>query len=637
MRALSRNLWVVMGLLLLSKAVNVLGAEEGSFAIHPPRDQPPLTLIESEPAQSATPVPFHPHPPTATQFISAEPASLTRPHGAWWADRIRAPQRATPANLEVSLNSLLVGALTHSARIQVISDEPLIKETEITTADAAFDWTSFLDARWDDLSEPVGNTLTTGGPDRLRDHNATFELGVRRRNTIGGEFEVSQRYGHQNNNSIFFIPNNQGTARLSLSYTQPLLRGAGRAYNTSLTVLAKLKTGVARDEFERQLQEHLLDVARSYWNLYFERGKLVQQQRLLEAGTSILNELESRKEVDALTSQIVRARSAVETRRAQLIRARLAIRTAEARIRALVNDAALGDTMSLELIPQEQLSEAPFVVDLQSSVSEALRRRPEVNASIRQIKSAGVRLNMSKQETLPMLNVILETYVMGLAGNSSIGTAFNEQFTEGEPSYGVGLQYEYPIWNRAASSRLQKSRLELRRLQSQFRSTMETLKLEVEVSVHELNAAFESLGAKRRAMEAAAAEVNYLRDRWQLLPSDNGSASLLLEDLLDAQERLTEAEEGLLQSKLEYSLAQFAYKKAIGALLSQNQIAIDRDCQCNLPRQHAFQMGEPAAPDSTGPSAATEQRDAQAAQAELSAASIEIRGRAELPAMTLIP
>ena len=516
-------------------------------------------------------------------------ATGTVPGGYWWRLPIKERQRATNQKLDVSLNGLLVSALSNSARVQVLADEPLITETEITTADANFDWYSFLEARWDDVDEPVGSTLTTGGPDRFRDHNVSVSGGIRRRNQIGGEFEVSQRLGHQNNNSVFFVPNDQGTSRLTFSYTQPLLRGAGRVYNTSFTVLAKLNTRIADNEFNRQLQEHLLDVTQAYWNLYFERGKLLQQQKLLESGLAILEELESREAVDALQSQIVRARAAVENRRAQLIRARLAIKIAEARIRALVNDPGLGDTLNMELVPIEDISEMPMMVDVPQAISDAMKNRPEVSAAMEQVKAACVRMNLSKNETLPMLNVVLDSYLAGLEGRSQVLGAFNDQFTEGVPSYGIGIQYEYPFWNRAAQSKLQKRRLELRRLQHQFRQTVETLKLEVEVAVHELNAAFESLHAKRRAMDAANAEVDYLLDRWQLLPIDNGSASLLLEDLLDAQDRLTDSEQSLLQSTLEYGLAQVTYKKAIGALLSHNSIEITRSCECKLPAQHAVQ------------------------------------------------
>ena len=61
------------------------------------------------------------------------------------------------------------------------------------------------------------------------------------------------------------MPNNQGAARLALNLTQPLLRGAGTEYNRSLIVLAKLDTRVANDDFNRELQRHLLDISEAYW------------------------------------------------------------------------------------------------------------------------------------------------------------------------------------------------------------------------------------------------------------------------------------------------------------------------------------------------------------------------------------
>ncbi len=504
---------------------------------------------------------------------------------AWWKPLVPNRQRETQGSLNISLEALLVGALSHSAQIKVFTDGPLIRETAITEADATFDWTSFMEARWDDISEPVGNTLTTGGPPRFRDNNFKYSFGARRRNTVGGEVEISQRLGYQNNNSIFFIPNDQGTGRLTLSYTQPLLRGAGRVYNTSLTVLAQIDTAISQDEFSRQVQEHLMEVTQAYWRLYLERASLLQKERLLASGREIYDELESRRDLDALESQIVRARSAVESRSADLVRAEFAVRTAEARVRSLVNDGALGDTSHVELLPRDALNEQLIPVDLQQSIATALQRRPEVNEAMKQVKAASVRMNMAKKELLPLLNAVLETYVAGLEGQSNIGKAFTNQFDRGEPSYSLGLQYEVPIGNRAAVARMQRRRLELRRLQHQFESTVETMRLEVEVAVSGVSSAHRSMQAKHRAMIAASTEVDYLRERWKLLPGESGSASLLLEDLLDAQERLEAAEFGFLEASFAYNLAQVAHKRAIGTLLEYNQVDVGRDCPCDLPRQ----------------------------------------------------
>lgn len=520
--------------------------------------------------------------------VSALPPELVTSNGPWWQQPVATATRLDAHPTSVTIHQLIVSALSNSAQIRVFSDLPLIRETAITEADAAFDWTAFMDSRWDDISEPVGNTLTTGGPNRFRDHNFSYSAGARRRNTLGGEFEVSQRLGFQNNNSVFFLPNNQGTSRLTLSYSQPLLRGAGRVYNTSLTVLASIDTKIAREEFSRQLQSHLLEVTRAYWSLYLERGSLLQKQRLLARAESILNDLEERQELDAVNSQVVRARSAVEARRAEIMRADMAVRNAESRIRALTNDPAWGASEAVELVPGDVPFMAETPVSMESSIPLAMQHRPEIAQAVKQVKAACVRMNMAKNEILPALNAVLETYVSGLRGNSQIGEAWTSQFTEGEPSYSVGLQYEIPIWNRAARARLQRRRLEVRQLQNQFQTTTETLKLEVAVAVRELMTSYRELDVRQRAMDAANAEVEYISERWKALGSEDRSAALMLEDLLNAQVRLAEAEFAFLNSSVTYNLAQMNYKKAVGTLLQDESVVMTRNCECNMPGQSAI-------------------------------------------------
>ena len=512
-------------------------------------------------------------------------------YAPWWEQQVRGASRSNANPVSVSVNQLLVSALQNSAQIKVFSDLPLIRETAITEADAAFDWVGFMESRWDDINEPVGNTLTTGGPPRFKDNNFSFSAGLRRRNTLGGQVEISQRVGHQNNNSVFFLPNDQGTARLTMSYTQPLLRGAGRVYNTSLTVLADIDAQVAQHEFSRQLQSHLLEVTRAYWSLYLERASLLQKQRLLSRAEEILQDLEKRQELDAVNSQVVRARSAVESRRSEILRAEMAVRNAESQIRALTNDPNWGTSDRVELLPLDAPFRSDTPVDMESSIAVAMRNRPEIGQAVKQVKASCVRMNMAKNEILPVLNMVLETYLSGLEGNSAIGDAWTNQFREGSPSYSAGLQYEVPIWNRAAKARLQRRRLEVRQLQNQFRTTTETLKLEVAVAVRELMTSFRETDAKGRAMNAAHIEVEYISARWKALGSEDRSASLMLEDLLNAQARLADAELGYLTSSVTYNLAQTNYKKAVGTLLQQEFITVCRNCKCCLPGQTAEKSG----------------------------------------------
>lgn len=506
-----------------------------------------------------------------TQEIAEETSSI------WWSGEVQKPLRPDANSVFVSLESLLVQALDHSTQIKVYADLPMIRATSIVEAEAAFDAAAFLDSRWDDQNDPVGNTLTTGGAPRYLNNQLSAAAGLRKRTLSGGKVEVSERVGFQDTNSTFFVPDPQGTSKLVLNYTQPLMRGKGKTYNQSLTVLACIDKDVAEEEFSRQLQAHLLEVSRSYWGLYLERALLIQKRRSLERAETVQQLLQDRVELDAVKPQIQRATAEVATRKSDLIRAELAVENAEARLRALVNDSSLGDAVgNTELLPLDVPSGLPTQVNLSQSMTTALQIRPEVTQAIKQIKQikAGcVRKDISRNELLPSLNLITEAYLSGLQNNGSVGDAFTDMFQVDGPSYSVGLQFEVPIGNRAAKSRDERRQIELRQLQNQYQTTVHTLSQEVEVAVRELETAYSEMTSQKRAVDASAAQLEYLQKRWELLPGEEGGGALMLDNLLTAQERLVVAENAHTQASITYNLAIINHQRATGELLTAHHVA----------------------------------------------------------------
>lgn len=601
---------LIFGLALMSALADVLPAQYNLPDRAPTRRAPPTQSIRRLPqpavmeeGQSAGQA--HLLPTIATGTTETTPTihrlpSVDSPSAVWWEPAVQGRMWAASQPVPVTLESLIVQALHHSSQIKVFSELPLIRQTAIVEAEAEFDWTAFMETKWDDISDPVGNTLTVGGnATRFYDHYWSADVGLRQKNTWGGRTEVAQRFGFQNNNSNFFQPQDQGTARLTLSYTQPLLRGRGKVYNTSLTVLAHIDTDIARDEFLRQLQAHLLEVTRAYWGLYLERGVLVIKRRLYERAQQIHDDLEGRRGVDAVQSQIVRVRASVSERESDLLRAEMAVRNAEERIQALVNDPGTRCIERLELIPADAPIAAEIPVDMRHSLATALHGRPEIGQAVKQVKAASVRLDMSKHELLPRLDFVLEAYVSGLRGESDIGRAFEDQFSVGEPSYSVGLQYEVPLYRRAARARHERRQLELRQLQQQFRTTVETLSLEVKVAVREVETSYRETWAKQRSMEAAAERLDYIQQRWRHFPGEDRSVNLYLDEVLTAQERLAEVEASYLQAQTTYNLALMNLKRATGTLLRDEGIVVGQTCGDCLPatvldKQTASAPGGPA-------------------------------------------
>lgn len=491
----------------------------------------------------------------------------------WWEQQIVAQLRPGPAPVRVDVNWLIAQTLMHSARVRAISDKALIAETGVFQASAAFDTTAFIDSKFNRISVPTGSTLDAGAnATRLREGGWGHSTGLRRKNRHGGRFEVAQRIGTQFSNSVFFHPLDQGNSRLTLSYNQPLLNGAGQAYNTSLIVLAELDTHVAVNRMSSDLQDHLLEVTEAYWDLRKRRAAYLQKQLHLKRSAVILERLEKRQNFDSLSSQIARARAAVTARQTETIRTASEVLNTETRLRALVNSPELAATNDPELIPTQEASTASIRVDTQDALVTALSNRPEISIATQEIDAARVRLNVAKNELLPVLDVVLETYVSGLRGDYDIGQAYIDQFSVGEPSYTAGVFFEVPIHRRAAKAQHQRRQFELRQLTNQLQATTEMLRAEVLVAVREVETAYNELHTKFEAMRAAEADVGYLQRRWEMLPNDDQSASFLLEDLLDAQDRLSAEEVGFAEAESQYALSFIYLSRATGTLLRDGQI-----------------------------------------------------------------
>jgi outer membrane protein TolC len=352
-----------------------------------------------------------------------------------------------------------------------------------------------------------------------------------------------------------------------------LLQGAGKGYNHAIINIAKIDSEIARKEFIRQTESHLLEITRTYWTLYMARGAYTAKARAFADAKSTLEDLESRENFDALKQQIFRARAATAERKASLVRAESAVRSSEDRLKALVNDPAMNQATAIEMIP----SDAPVTTrtpgDLAGAAAVALEKRAEIQQAYLQLKSSALRRDVSRNELLPVLNFIAETYVAGLA-EDDWGAAWDDQW-EANPGYAVGFRFDYPLGNNQAEARNIRRRLEMRQLVSQLRTTMDTILLEVKVTVREVQTAYRDLIAKTQSMEAARDDLENLTERREaMFLGANTSAPAYLEFLIESQERRTVAEEAFLGALATYNVALVSLERAKGTLLTYEELEV---------------------------------------------------------------
>lgn len=490
----------------------------------------------------------------------------------WWAAPAREPLVAPDATVPASLESCYDRALRHSTQLRVFADLPLIRETGIDEAEGLWTPRAFAEGKFERRNEPVGNVLTTGRDGRFREKNGALEAGVRKRFQTGGEATLAQRFDYLDNNSVFFEPNPQSNSRLVLSVVQPLLRGMGFSYNRSLYELARLDTDVAREEFVRQLESHLVELTRAYWALYLARAGHVQKAKLVEETGGLVGRLEARSGLDVERGSLLRARAALADREADLLRSRIGIENAGAKLRALMNDPELDRGRPVELVPADGPALSYGDVALRELVGSLVERRPEIRQALLQYEAAVVREGMARNEARQTLDLILEASLGGIGDDHSYGEAFSEEW-EHSPGALVGLRYEMPVGNAEPQARLERRRRELRQQGNQVRTTLATLILEAEVAGAEYATAAAELDARRASLEAAVEDLELQRTRWQ---QGVGSASgvAFLEGLLDAQDRRAEAEARLVTAQVGYRIAVTNLERVQGRFLDVQAVEI---------------------------------------------------------------
>lgn len=495
-----------------------------------------------------------------------------------WRESVDEAVWSAEATTRRSLADLYREALEHSNRIQAYRDLPLIRETGMQEADGDFDIETFLDGRLTRRNDPIGSSLTTGNTAaRFLEHEDYLEAGVRKKLSSGAQVALSNRLSTLSSNSAFLIPQHQGSSEMTLSVVQPLLQGAGYHYNEAKIKLAKFETRSASAEFVRQLESHLLEVNNAYWALYHERAHFILTRDLVGATAAILAKLERRSDLDALQSEVLRARATLAMRKAMLNRAEMEVRNSEERLRALVNDPDEDIGSNTELIPATEPLLVRYLDDVRKVAKDALHNRPEVQQGFDALRSAIVRRDVFKNEKLPTLNLVAELMLGDIEARDRSGAAFENQFGDGT-GYMLGFQFSQPWDNDAERARLLRAEIELRQHASRLRSIVDIVLLEALVSYRELMAAYRDMQGRYSTLQASREELRQLQDRLEIDTDDERgrTTATQLQLILDSMDRNQTAEELFLESIVAYNAAFASLLRARGTFLRSESVRIDR-------------------------------------------------------------
>jgi outer membrane protein TolC len=480
------------------------------------------------------------------------------------------------------VNGKLVLSLDDSVRLALANNTNIhIDHYQIETAEnnlqrvyAPFDpllTSSFSDQR---AKSPTSTQLQ--GASVLNSLTQETQIGYSQTFQTGTSFQGSFIANKNSTNSTFNFLNPSTSTTLEFNVTQPLLRNRGLFPNRAPILIAQRNLKQAHASFLADVNNIILQIISSYWNVVLARDNLSVQQKSLDEAQKSYDHDKKALSLGALPPlDIYRSESQVASRRVGVIQAEYSVKQAEDQFRQDIGADLVPAIRALDLDMTDQpqpVGELP-TMDIPTALARAIANRPELEAAHQQLAADELSIRLAHNNLKPDLELSGFYWGNGLNGfeagvvNTGIGTSLSQSFRFTFPAYGATLSLALPIKNHGAEANLADSLVSRRRDQYQERGTNQNISLEVTNAVH-------ALEATKLGMEAAKVAVDLARDT---LHADERKYELGAEPVffvLDAQTQLAQAELNLIQSEVNFQLAVTQVDHATGDLLEHHHVQI---------------------------------------------------------------
>ena len=309
--------------------------------------------------------------------------------------------------------------------------------------------------------------------------------------------------------------------------------------NWAATDAAKANSEFARESVELQKDLIALAVKQSYYNLLLASRLVVVNAQAVDRADLNLRSAKGFFEVGTRPRfDVTRAEVDVANARVSLIRAQNAVSLSR-----IALNTGMGIAVNAPIRIVDTLAYEPFMVDRDSLVAEALRRRAEYRQAKYQVDAAEATLRQNFRNFFP------DVIASGTYGSARAD--MNEIY-----SYGVQLSWSiFDGGNKVARYKEAKALLDSSK--ANVRDTELTIWQQVEQAYVNLISAEEQIGAAQKAVESAQENFRLSQGRF-----DAGVGTII--ELTDAQLALTQAQSTQAQALTDYRLAIAQLERNLG-------------------------------------------------------------------------
>jgi len=516
-------------------------------------------------------------------------------------------ETATPRS--ITLEESIALALENNTGLRIQKLNPIAATARVREAYAQFDpaaFGNFGKNRSNSLATTISPFTTAGNTDIIN-QEADWNLGVRKELLTGGR--VSAQWTNArlfSNPTVVNLVVPQYYSTLGLTLTQPLLRDFGWRFALLVVDVAQINEQQAFYDYKAQVANLVTNVEEAYWTYVLAIENVRVEERGLDLAKELLRQNEGRFKVGALPhTSVLESEAEVARREAELVRVRAAERITRDQLRALINAREPQQDALLLIQPADKPAVPAVDLDLDESLRIAYTDRPELISARLNVDGRKVERKIAENRLLPRLDFVGNVGLNGTGGNESLlasrppptvppGQAtptpsiFQGAFipnTQVLGGYGRSLdlltngrwyQYQFgavievPIDNADAKARYAEAKVNAEGARLSLSQVEENVTLEITRSLNNLKAFLKSIEATRIARELAEENVRNQKARY-----DVGLATT--KDLIDFQDRLTQAEREEVNSLTGYNIELAHFRRANGTLLGARSVVLERN------------------------------------------------------------
>lgn len=475
-------------------------------------------------------------------------------------------------------------------------------QASIEAALAAFDTQFTAIGKFQNNDRRFNNRFFGGGSNSFKQDTHDYLFQLSKRTATGAELAVRSVTDYDANNATGNLTNSAWQSQIHAEARQPLLQGAGATFNRIAgpgarpgiyngVLIAKVNNDITAARFHQSTRDYVSNVINAYWDLYFAYRDLSAKRDALERSRSTwqgyqaqksegrqsgANEALSREQYyrfeselqDAITGKLIQRTAVNNSSSGGTFAGLSGVQAAERRLRLLIG---LPITDSVMIRPSDEPSTAPITFDWDSITLEAMQLRSELQQQRLTVNRRQMELLAARNFLMPQLDLVSIYRVRGLdqqfAGdNSALQQMGDFDFQE----YEAGVELVLPVGFRQGHAAVRNAQIQIARDKAILREQERQILHDLTATVADCDRAYAQVETNLNRYLAASDALDALEANRQAgLPVN-------LEQLLDSQRRVSEAESRYHLSLSEYAVATKNVHFEKGTLLQfANMLIVD--------------------------------------------------------------